>query len=67
MMRSKTFTLLLPLFFLFLSPLSAQKLGLKIGMNVGGSRLFHNTDYQSTVVNDLFQYTQELFKKEGFD
>lgn len=67
MMRSKTFTLSLLLFLGSFSCLSAQKLGLKIGMNVGGSRLFHNTDYQSTVVNDLFQYTQELFKKEGFE
>ncbi len=67
MMRSKTFTLFLSLFFLFLAHAEAQKLGLKIGMNVGASRLYHATDYKSTVVNNLFEYAQELFKKEGLD
>jgi len=36
-------------------------------MNIGGSRLYHNTDYKSTVVNNLYEYAQELFEKKGLD
>lgn len=67
MMRRKTFTLSLFLFFLFAATVSAQKLGIKMGMNIGASRLYHATDYKSTVVNNLFEYAQELFAKEGLD
>lgn len=66
MMRSKNFTFFL-FCILFAFQAHAQKVGLKIGMNVGASRLFHNTDYKSTVVNNLYEYTKELFKKEGID
>lgn len=67
MMRRKTFTLVLSLLLLSATTLSAQKIGLKIGMNLGGSRLYHNTDYESTVVQDLYQYAEELFNKKGLE
>lgn len=67
MMRRKTFTLVLSLLLLSATALSAQKIGLKIGMNLGGSRLYHNTDYESTVVQDLYQYAEELFNKKGLE
>ena len=59
-----TLLVLLPL---LTGSLFAQKIGLKVGMNVGGSRLYHDTDYKSTVVNDLYEYAAELFKKENID
>lgn len=67
MMRRKTFTLVLSLLLLSATTISAQKIGLKIGMNLGGSRLYHNTDYESTVVQDLYQYAEELFNKKGLE
>lgn len=69
MMRRKTFTLVFSLLLLFSAAASAQKhkLGLKIGMNVGASRLYHNTDYKSTVVNNLYEYAEELFEKKGLE
>jgi len=67
MMRCKTFTLALCLLFCAVASLPAQKLALKIGMNVGASKLYHDIDYKSTVANDLFEYTRELFSKEGID
>ncbi len=66
-MRFKTSTLSFLLFFCCFSLLSAQKLALKVGMNVGASKLYHGIDYRSTVVNNLYEYARELFAKEGID
>lgn len=63
----KKVTTLFILLSLLTSSLSAQKFGLKIGMNVGASRLYHDTDFKSTVVNDLYEYAKELFAKEHID
>ena len=72
-MRSKTFTLSLSLFFLFLAHAEAQKLGLKIGMNLGGSRLYHNSDYEHTKLGEFYEsvaishpegYTWEQFTED---
>ena len=66
-MYKKFFTLVVALLLISISSVSAQKFGLKIGMNIGASRLYHDTDFKSTVVNDLFEYTRELFAKEGIE
>lgn len=58
-----------------ISILSAQifpsKLGVKLGLNVGGSRLYHDIDFQSTVVNADFQrveeYVEDAFQEEGIE
>lgn len=68
-MRCKIFTLSLFLLISSFVPAvaPAQKLSVKLGMNVGASKLYHDIDYRSTVVNDLYEYTKELFEHEGID
>ncbi|MCC6282452.1 MAG: hypothetical protein IT262_17745 [Saprospiraceae bacterium] len=48
-----------------------SKLGVRLGLNVGASRLYHDIDFQSTVVNADFQrveqYVEEAFEQEGIE
>ncbi len=67
MMRFKHCTLSILFLLCCSSMLSAQKLALKVGMNVGASKLYHDIDYRSTVVNNLYDYVRELFEQEGID
>lgn len=62
------------LFICSISILSAQlpaRLNIKLGLNVGASRLYHDTDFQSTVLNSDFkrveEYVEEAFRDEGID
>ena len=62
------------LFICSISILSAQlpaRLNIKLGLNVGASRLYHDTDFQSTVLNADFkrveEYVEEAFRDEGID
>lgn len=58
-----------------ISVLNAQffpsKLAVKLGLNVGASQLYHDIDFQSTVVNADFQrveqYVEEAFQQEGIE
>ncbi len=34
---------------------------------MGASKLYHDIDYKSTVANNLFEYTKELFAHEGIE
>lgn len=45
---------------------SAQRLNLSVGMNIGASRLFHNTRFESTTLNNLYK-TIEITHKEGYE
>lgn len=56
------------------SIVSAQipaRLNIKLGLNVGGSRLYHDTDFQSTVLHADFkrveEYVEKAFEDEGID
>ena len=62
------------LFICSISILSAQlpaRLNIKLGLNVGASRRYHDTDFQSTVLNADFkrveEYVEEAFRDEGID
>jgi hypothetical protein len=60
---------------LSISGVSAQllpsKLNVTLGLNVGASRLYHDIDFQSTVINADFQrveeYVEDAFRQEGID
>ncbi len=67
MRRLFTFWTLFLLTFTVLSAQHSSKLGIKMGLNIGASRLYHDTDFRSTVVNNLYEYVAELFDKEGID
>ncbi len=56
------------LFLLTSTVVNAQfrKLNVSVGMNIGASRLLHDTRFESTPLNNLYQ-TIELTHKEGYE
>jgi hypothetical protein len=74
-MHKKSFTIFFLLLFavftasaqLFVSRFSANRFAFKVGTNVGASQLFHDINFRSTPLNDLYEYTRELFAKNGVD
>lgn len=62
------------LLLLSISVVSAQlpaKLGVKLGLNLGASKIYHDIDFQTTVVNADFQRVEQLvedaFQQEGIE
>jgi hypothetical protein len=44
----------------------AQKFNFSVGLNLGASRLYHNTHFESTALNNLYK-TIEITHREGYE
>lgn len=65
-MLTRLFTTTL-LFFAVFAPAFAQKIKFNVNLNLGASRLYHNSDFKTTTLVNYYENIQEVFALRGID